>query len=71
MWGRHKRLTEHQSSILLEQVDIFWRRALFDSTGKIHCLLHGDMLSYDVSEEAQLHLDEYLQDIHHQKGNVE
>jgi len=29
------------------------------------------MLSYDVSEEAQLRLDEYLQDIHNQKGTVE
>jgi hypothetical protein len=47
----------------LFKVDIFWRRALFDGQKKIHCLVNADMLGYDVSEDAQKNLEEYLLEV--------
>ncbi|XP_053396339.1 E3 ubiquitin-protein ligase rnf213-alpha-like isoform X2 [Mercenaria mercenaria] len=51
-----------------DEVDIFWRRAIFDGGGKIHCLMNADMLDYDVSEAAERCLDEYLQEVQKDLG---
>jgi len=56
--------------LLVFKVEIFWRRALFDGEGKIHCLLYGELLNYDVSEKAQLHLDDFLRDIRYEKKGI-
>ncbi|XP_060597648.1 E3 ubiquitin-protein ligase rnf213-alpha-like, partial [Ruditapes philippinarum] len=48
-----------------DEVDIFWRRAIFDGGRKIHCLVNADMLDYDVSEAAERCLEEYLLEVHH------
>ncbi|XP_052808691.1 E3 ubiquitin-protein ligase rnf213-alpha-like isoform X2 [Mya arenaria] len=51
-----------------DEVSIFWRRAIYGSSGKIHCLLHADMLDFDVSEAAEQCLEELLLDIRHSDG---
>ncbi|XP_053391303.1 E3 ubiquitin-protein ligase rnf213-alpha-like, partial [Mercenaria mercenaria] len=43
-----------------DEVDIFWRRALFDNGQKIHCLVNADCLRFDVSEPAEKLLEDYL-----------
>ncbi|WAR07205.1 R213A-like protein [Mya arenaria] len=43
-----------------DEVSIFWRRAIYDRSGKIHCLLHADQLDFDVSEAAEQCLEELL-----------
>ncbi|WAR07210.1 RN213-like protein, partial [Mya arenaria] len=43
-----------------DEVCIFWRRAIYDRSGKIHCLLHADQLDFDVSEAAEQCLEELL-----------
>ncbi|XP_053396009.1 E3 ubiquitin-protein ligase rnf213-alpha-like [Mercenaria mercenaria] len=48
-----------------DEVDIFWRRAIFDGARKIHCLVNADMLDYDVSEVAERCLEEYLLEVHY------
>ncbi|XP_060586365.1 E3 ubiquitin-protein ligase rnf213-alpha-like [Ruditapes philippinarum] len=50
-----------------DEVDIFWRRAIFDGGRKIHCLVNADMLDYDVSEAAERCLEEYLLEVYHNK----
>ncbi|XP_053389016.1 E3 ubiquitin-protein ligase rnf213-alpha-like, partial [Mercenaria mercenaria] len=47
-------------STTFEEVDIFLRRAIFSSNGKIHCLVHADLLGYYVWEEIEKRLAEYL-----------
>ncbi|XP_077863042.1 E3 ubiquitin-protein ligase rnf213-alpha-like [Saccoglossus kowalevskii] len=37
----------------LEQVVLFYRRAMFDTNGKIYCLMNADLLDYDVSTKAE------------------
>ncbi|XP_052808603.1 E3 ubiquitin-protein ligase rnf213-alpha-like isoform X2 [Mya arenaria] len=51
-----------------DEVSIFWRRAIYDRSGKIHCLLHADQLDFDVSEAAEQCLEELLLDIRHSDG---
>jgi len=51
-------------------VTIFWRRALFEKGEKVYCLVNADMLSYDVSEAAAHRLEEFMQDIYHEKGTL-
>ncbi|WAR07208.1 R213A-like protein [Mya arenaria] len=53
------------SDTTADEVCIFWRRAIYDNTGKIHCLLHADLLDFDVSETAEQCLEELLLDIRH------
>ncbi|XP_053390338.1 E3 ubiquitin-protein ligase rnf213-alpha-like, partial [Mercenaria mercenaria] len=50
-----------------DEVDIFWRRAIFDGARKIHCLVNADMLDYDVSEAVERCLEEYLLEVYHDK----
>ncbi|XP_052238403.1 E3 ubiquitin-protein ligase RNF213-like [Dreissena polymorpha] len=42
-----------------EEVEIFWRRALFGDGNKIYSLVNADVLPYDVSSDA----DQSLQDL--------
>ncbi|KAK3098854.1 hypothetical protein FSP39_023768 [Pinctada imbricata] len=44
----------------LDEVDIFWRRALFNSQGNIHCMVNGDCLDYEVSDEGEKRLELYM-----------
>ncbi|XP_052808680.1 E3 ubiquitin-protein ligase rnf213-alpha-like isoform X1 [Mya arenaria] len=57
------------SDTTADEVSIFWRRAIYDSSGKIHCLLHADLLDFDVSETAEHCLEELLLDIRHSDDN--
>ncbi|XP_052809415.1 E3 ubiquitin-protein ligase RNF213-like, partial [Mya arenaria] len=41
-------------------VDLFWRRALFEKNAKIYCIVNVGDLLYDVSEGAAGLLDEYI-----------
>ena len=35
------------------QVELLWRRALADRAGeRLYCLVHADLLDYDVSQKA-------------------
>jgi len=35
------------------QVELLWRRALAETAGeRLYCLVHGDLLDYDVSQKA-------------------
>eukprot|EP00105_Crassostrea_gigas_P007930 XP_011422347.1 PREDICTED: E3 ubiquitin-protein ligase rnf213-alpha isoform X2 [Crassostrea gigas] len=45
----------------LDEVEIFWRRAVFDTTDRIHCLVSGDLLDYDVSDRGERRLDYHMQ----------
>lgn len=46
------------------QVDIFFRRALFqsksDKNERIFCLMNADKLQYDISEESLTKVTEYI-----------
>lgn len=42
-------------------MEIFWRRAVFDTTDRIHCLVGGDLLDYDVSDRGERRLDFHMQ----------
>ena len=48
--------------IHLFKVDIFWRRAIFGGGKKIHCLMNADCLDFDVSDAAERHLEQYIQE---------
>ncbi|XP_052243691.1 E3 ubiquitin-protein ligase rnf213-alpha-like [Dreissena polymorpha] len=48
-----------------DEVDIFWRRAIFGAGGKIHCLVNADLLDYDVSAAAEQNLEEYILETKH------
>ncbi|XP_053388233.1 E3 ubiquitin-protein ligase rnf213-alpha-like, partial [Mercenaria mercenaria] len=50
-----------------DEVDIFWRRAIFGRSRKIYCLMNADMLGYDASEAAERCLEEYLQEAYFDK----
>ena len=51
---------------MLLQVDIFWRRAIFDGGRKTHCLVNADLLDFDVSDRAEKLLEGYIQQTNHQ-----
>ena len=48
------------------QVDIFWRRAIFDGGWKLHCLVNADLLDFDVSDRAEKLLESYIQQTNHE-----
>ncbi|XP_046860850.1 E3 ubiquitin-protein ligase rnf213-alpha-like [Xenia sp. Carnegie-2017] len=35
-----------------EEVELLWRRAVVDDTGRLFCLVNADLLDFDVSQEA-------------------
>ncbi|XP_077980164.1 E3 ubiquitin-protein ligase rnf213-alpha-like [Glandiceps talaboti] len=37
----------------LEEVVLLWRRAMYDGSGKIYCLVNADQLDYEVSTKAE------------------
>ncbi|KAL5009497.1 hypothetical protein ScPMuIL_011802, partial [Solemya velum] len=45
----------------IDQLDTFWRRAVsIDSPkGKIHCLVNGDLLDYEVSDQGERRLEKH------------
>nr|XP_022293483.1 E3 ubiquitin-protein ligase rnf213-alpha-like isoform X1 [Crassostrea virginica] len=45
----------------LDEVEIFWRRAVFDTTDRLYCLVSGDLLDYEVSDRAERRLDYHMQ----------
>ncbi|XP_061169142.1 E3 ubiquitin-protein ligase RNF213-like [Saccostrea echinata] len=45
----------------LNEIEIFWRRAMYNDCGKIHCLANVENLSYDVSEKGERRLDYHMQ----------
>ncbi|XP_022806306.1 E3 ubiquitin-protein ligase RNF213-like [Stylophora pistillata] len=45
-----------------EEVELLWRRALASNGEKIHCLVNGDLLDYDVSQKVVDCLFTLLQD---------
>ncbi|XP_060585974.1 E3 ubiquitin-protein ligase RNF213-like isoform X2 [Ruditapes philippinarum] len=51
------------SQTSLEEVDIFLRRAVFFSRGKIHCLVEADKLEFVVCEGLQANLLEYIRNV--------
>ncbi|XP_006820780.1 E3 ubiquitin-protein ligase rnf213-alpha-like, partial [Saccoglossus kowalevskii] len=46
----------------LEQVVLLWRRAMFDNSGKIYCLVNADQLDYDISTTAEVKRNQLTQD---------
>ncbi|XP_077867704.1 E3 ubiquitin-protein ligase RNF213-like [Saccoglossus kowalevskii] len=46
----------------LEQVVLLWRRAMFDKSGKIYCLVNADQLDYDISTTAEVKRSQLSQD---------
>ncbi|XP_060599995.1 E3 ubiquitin-protein ligase RNF213-like [Ruditapes philippinarum] len=73
MRDRHQPLPQSDEILLCtdkttkDEVDIFWRRAIFGRSCKIYCLMNADVLRYDVSEAAERCLDEYLKETHFSK----
>ncbi|KAK3585575.1 hypothetical protein CHS0354_036762 [Potamilus streckersoni] len=46
----------------LDQLDVFWRRTVADTSNKIHCLVNGDLLDFEVSERGERGLEQYMQE---------
>lgn len=46
--------------VLFQQVDGFLRRAFFACKGKLHCLVSADLLDYEVGEQTEKKLNEYM-----------
>ncbi|XP_021363666.1 E3 ubiquitin-protein ligase rnf213-alpha-like isoform X2 [Mizuhopecten yessoensis] len=49
------------SHTTLDQLDIFWRRAVFNQSGKIYCLANSDLLDYEVSDKGEQCLKRHMQ----------
>ncbi|XP_021363650.1 E3 ubiquitin-protein ligase rnf213-alpha-like, partial [Mizuhopecten yessoensis] len=49
------------SHTTLDQLDIFWRRAVFNQSGKIYCLANSDLLDYEVSDKGEQCLERHMQ----------
>ncbi|XP_033741838.1 E3 ubiquitin-protein ligase rnf213-alpha-like [Pecten maximus] len=45
----------------LDQLDIFWRRAVFNQSGQIYCLANSDLLDYEVSDKGEQCLERHMQ----------
>ncbi|XP_062615790.1 E3 ubiquitin-protein ligase RNF213-like, partial [Saccostrea cucullata] len=45
----------------LDEVEIFWRRAVLDTTDRIYCLVYGDLLDYEVSDKGERRLKHHMQ----------
>ncbi|XP_062573652.1 E3 ubiquitin-protein ligase rnf213-alpha-like, partial [Saccostrea cucullata] len=43
-----------------EEIDIFLRRSLYDSRGKIYCLVNADCLSYEVADHSEHRLEHHI-----------
>ncbi|KAK3096790.1 hypothetical protein FSP39_003301 [Pinctada imbricata] len=50
--------TPHTS---LDELDIFMRRAIFNGGGRVHCLVNGDALDYEVSDKGERRLEKHMQ----------
>ncbi|XP_046861659.1 E3 ubiquitin-protein ligase RNF213-like [Xenia sp. Carnegie-2017] len=46
----------------LEEVELLWRRAVGDDTGRLFCLVNADLLDFDVSQEALRLLESLTQE---------
>ena len=57
----HKRRCFIWFGNLWPKVEIFWRRAVFDTTDRLYCLVSGDLLDYEVSDRAERRLDYHMQ----------
>ncbi|XP_022797655.1 E3 ubiquitin-protein ligase rnf213-alpha-like isoform X3 [Stylophora pistillata] len=51
-----------------EEVELLWRRALVSDGKKLHCLVNGDVLDYDVSQKVVDSLHTLMQDYSHPKN---
>ncbi|KAL3881513.1 hypothetical protein ACJMK2_027945, partial [Sinanodonta woodiana] len=49
----------------LDQLDVFWRRTVADTSSKIHCLVNSDILDFEVSEQGERRLEHYMQETEH------
>ncbi|KAL3881517.1 hypothetical protein ACJMK2_027949 [Sinanodonta woodiana] len=49
----------------LDQLDVFWRRTVADTTGKIHCMVNSDLLDFEVSDRGEQRLEQYMQQRKH------
>ncbi|WAR28466.1 RN213-like protein, partial [Mya arenaria] len=47
------------SKTTVDELDIFFRRALFDTQRSIYCLLFADQMNYDATENASQLLQKY------------
>ncbi|KAJ8315845.1 hypothetical protein KUTeg_007995 [Tegillarca granosa] len=45
----------------IDQLDIFWRRALFDTSDRVYCLVNADLLDYDVSDKGERRLEKHME----------
>ncbi|KAL3881514.1 hypothetical protein ACJMK2_027946, partial [Sinanodonta woodiana] len=45
----------------LDQLDVFWRHTIEDTSRKLHCLINGDLLDFDVSDCGVRRLEYYMQ----------
>ncbi|KAL3881524.1 hypothetical protein ACJMK2_027956, partial [Sinanodonta woodiana] len=50
----------------LDQLCVFWRRTIMDTSSKIHCLVNSDLLDFEVSDKGERELEKY---IHQNKQN--
>ncbi len=57
---------QRESSFILFQIDLFWRRTVTDATGSLFCLVDVGLLDYDVSEKAEHSMEKHL---HGKKGS--
>ncbi|KAL3881511.1 hypothetical protein ACJMK2_027943, partial [Sinanodonta woodiana] len=46
----------------LDELDVFWRRTVADTSSKIHCLVNGDLLDFEVSDRGERRLEQYIQE---------
>ncbi|KAK3585587.1 hypothetical protein CHS0354_036774 [Potamilus streckersoni] len=49
----------------LDQLDVFWRRAVANTSSKIHCMVNSDLLDFDVSDRWERRLEQVMQDRKH------
>ncbi|XP_060084373.1 E3 ubiquitin-protein ligase rnf213-alpha-like [Ylistrum balloti] len=49
------------SHTTLDQLDIFWRRAVFNQSDQIYCLANSDLLDYEVSDKGEQCLEKHMQ----------
>ncbi|XP_052243455.1 E3 ubiquitin-protein ligase RNF213-like [Dreissena polymorpha] len=49
----------------IDEIEIFWRRAVFADGRKIHCLVNADILNYDVGEAAERSLHDLILETYH------
>ncbi|XP_052242497.1 E3 ubiquitin-protein ligase RNF213-like [Dreissena polymorpha] len=49
----------------IDEIEIFWRRAVFADGRKIHCLVNADILNYDVGEATERILHDLILETYH------